>query len=93
MIVTALILLAVQPNLGDLTGPLMILMICVSTVVFVAIYMYKEANRNNAKTRLYYYYASQPPENTNAQQAPAQSYSQAPVEPEPTEKIWDPSQE
>jgi hypothetical protein len=91
MIVTALILLAVQPNLGDLTGPLMILMICVSTVVFVGIYMYKEAKRNNAKTRLYYYYASQPPENTYAQQAPAQSYAQAPVEPEPTEKIWDPS--
>ncbi len=92
MIIMAGIILATQPTLSEWNVPLIIAMVILSTVLFVVIYQYKQTKSNNAKTRLYYYYASQPPEAAVTQESSAQSYAQAPVETEPTEKIWDPSQ-
>jgi len=92
MIVAAGIILATQPRLSEWNVPIIIFAVIISTTFFVALYQGKTTKGNNAKNRINYYYASQPSQPTVAQETYYQAPAQAPIEEEPTEKIWDPSQ-
>jgi len=90
MFIMAGIILLVSPVPADWNVPLIISVVIISTTLFVTIYQYKTVKGNNAKNKLYYYYASLPPEPTAQPQVPS---FQPPAGSEPGEKIWDPSQE